>query len=299
MHTADRTNGSNRATGIATDLALSLDPSLLMERMGMQPDPWQARLLRSNAKRILLNVHRQAGKSTSTGALAAHTAAYKPGSLVLLLSPSLRQSSELFRKALDAYHAIGGSSPSDVENKLTLELTNGSRIISLPGKEETIRGYSGVDLLIVDEASRVLDGLYYTIRPMLAVSNGRLVALTTPAGKRGWFFTEWSGPEPWERFEARATECSRISPEFLEEERKALGPHWFGQEYMCQFEDNTDQLFSSEIIQQAVTHDVKPLFGAAYSGSGSGSGINEKEHSNGLTRAGSFNPYTLTTTYTG
>src|SRR5687767_9316016 len=117
-------------TSFAADLAISLDPALLMERMGMPPDPWQSKMLRSSSKRILLNVHRQAGKSTSTGVLAAHTAVYKPGSLVLLLSPSLRQSGELFRKALDAYHVIGGATPADVENKLTLELANGSRILS-------------------------------------------------------------------------------------------------------------------------------------------------------------------------
>jgi hypothetical protein len=65
-----------------------------------------------------------------------------------------------------------------------MTLANGSRIISLPGDEETIRGYSGVRRLIVDEASRVLDPLYFAIRPMRApmraVSQGRMICLSTP-----------------------------------------------------------------------------------------------------------------------
>ena len=35
---------------------------------------------------------------------------------------------------------------------------------ALPGREGTIRSYSGVDLLILDEASRVPDDLYRSVR---------------------------------------------------------------------------------------------------------------------------------------
>jgi len=109
-----------------------------------------------------------------------------------MLSPSLRQSGELFRKALSVYRTLGRPVPSEAESALRLELDTGSRIISLPGTENTIRGYSGVRLLLVDEASRVEDDLYRAIRPMLAVSGGRLVAPSTPWGKRGFWFREWT-----------------------------------------------------------------------------------------------------------
>jgi hypothetical protein len=45
-------------------------------------------------------------------------------------------------------------------------------------------------MLVIDEASRVDDTLYLAVRPLLAVSGGRLVALSTPFGKRGWFHDE-------------------------------------------------------------------------------------------------------------
>ncbi|HSL85146.1 MAG TPA: terminase family protein, partial [Thermoanaerobaculia bacterium] len=170
---------------LAQDLAFALDPARVAVEMGLDPDPWQARFLRTPGRRILLNCTRQSGKSTVTALLAAHTALYDPGALVLLLSPTQRQSHELFRKALDAYHAVPTAIPVVQESALRLELSNGSRIVSLPGKETTVRGFSGVRLLAVDEAARVADELYYSVRPMLAVSGGRLVALSTPFGTRG------------------------------------------------------------------------------------------------------------------
>src|SRR4029434_3443645 len=97
------------------------------------------------------------------------------------------------------------------ESALRLELANGSRIISLPGDEGTIRGFSGVAMLIIDEAALVADSLYYSVRPMLAVSRGRLVALSTPFGKRGWFHDEWHGAGAWQRLKVTAQDCPRIS----------------------------------------------------------------------------------------
>jgi hypothetical protein len=103
-------------------------------------------------------------------------------------APALRQSSELLRKVVGFYRALKDEAvPVKNESALRLELRNGSRIVSLPGDETTIRGYSGVRLLVVDEAVRVPDDLYFSIRPMLAVSGGRLVCLSTPFGKRGFF----------------------------------------------------------------------------------------------------------------
>ncbi len=132
----------------------------------------------------------------------------------------------------------------------------------MPGSEKTIRGFSGAALLIVDEASRVADELYFAVRPMLAVSGGALMMLTTPYGKRGIFYEEWTGGHGWDRYEVPASECPRISDEFLEEERQAL-PSWvFRQEYECSFEETEDQVFTTEMVERAVTSEVTPLFGA-------------------------------------
>lgn len=178
----------------------------------------------------------------------------------MLLSPSLRQSSELFKKCLAAYRNLGRPVPAEAETALTLTLENGSRIVSLPGSEGTVRGFSGVSLLCVDEASRVLDSLYFAVRPMLAVSGGRLVAMSTPFGKRGFFHAEWTGGQSWERYEVPATQCPRISPAFLAEERRSLGDWWYRQEYGCAFSETTDQVFSYDLVTAALSTDVLPLF---------------------------------------
>jgi len=200
---------------LAADLGMALDPVRLSQAAGIDPDPWQARLLRSTSRRLLLNCSRQSGKSTTTGVLAMHTALYDPGALVLLLSPGERQSGELFRKCLDVYRALGQPVPARSIGALHLELGNGSRIVALPGKEETTRSFSGVALLAIDEAARVPDDLYKSVRPMLAVSGGRLICMSTPFGKRGFYYESWISDEAWERYEVPAAECPRIPPEFL------------------------------------------------------------------------------------
>jgi hypothetical protein len=182
------------------------------------------------------------------------------GRLVLLLSPSLRQSQELFKKVQDAYRALGHPAPLLAESALRLEMAQGSRIISLPGTESTIRGYSGVSLLVIDEASRVPDELFYAVRPMLAVSGGTLVALSTPWGKRGWFYEAWEQGEGWERVMVTAEQCPRISKDFLDEERRTLPPLWFQSEYCCAFVDTIDQVFASAFVHAAISAEVPPLF---------------------------------------
>ena len=246
---------------LAKNLEFRLDPAAFMEAAGTKPDPWQTQLLRSGAPRMLLLCARQTGKSTTAAVMAIHEAIYRPPALCLLLSPSLRQSGELFRKVIATFHALPAPPRVAEESALRLELQNGSRIVSLPGEETTIRGFSGVRLLIVDEAARVPDELYYSTRPMLAVSGGRLAALTTPFGKRGFFYEAWtSGGQAWQRVRITAKECSRISASFLEEERRALGSWWFAQEYECQFVETTDSVFLLEDIEAAFSDDVEPLF---------------------------------------
>jgi hypothetical protein len=233
-----------------SDLAAGLDPVRFAAACGFPSlDSWQAEVLRSAAPRILLNCSRQAGKSLTVAVVAAHEAIYQPGSLILLVSPTQRQSGELMRKVLDCYRALGRPVDAEAENRLSLELSNRSRIVALPGKEANIRSYSGVRLLLVDEASRVSDDLMAAVRPMLAVSGGRLIALSTPAGRRGWWSEAWhEGGPTWERYEIPASACPRISPAFLEEERRTLGEYWFEQEYHVRFLESEQALFRREDV---------------------------------------------------
>jgi hypothetical protein len=238
------------------------DPARVLKDAGMTPDPWQAKLLRTTWRRGLLLCSRQAGKSQVAGALALGEALIRPHSLVLLLSPTLRQSGELFRdKLLPLWRGLGRPMLDRRPTQLSLELSNGSRIVSLPGEEGSIRSFSGVRLLVVDEAARVPDDLYKSVRPMLAVSNGRLLCMSTPFGKRGFFYEEWTSTRTWERVKITALECPRITKAFLAEERETLGERWFNQEYMCSFEEMIGAVFRQVDIDAAFDPTVMPLFG--------------------------------------
>jgi hypothetical protein len=246
---------------LAEDLKLALDRVSFAQKLGLVPDPWQEDLLRSTSDRVLLNCCRQSGKSTMTGLIALHRAIYHPGSLILCLAPALRQSQELFGKVLGFYRDLGRPVMPQTERKLSLELENGSRIVTLPGSEKTIRGFSGAALLIVDEAARVDDELYFAVRPMLAVSGGALILLSTPHGKRGIYYEEWTEGVGWARYEVPARQCLRIPEEFLEEEQRALPARVYRQEYECSFEETEDQVFGYEDVEGAMDPDVTPLFG--------------------------------------
>lgn len=238
------------------DLRLALDRVAFTRSLGIEPDPWQKELLRSASPKVLLNCSRQSGKSTMAAVLALHRALFYPGSLVLCLAPAERQSKELFGKVADLYRRLRGAPAPASDRKLGMHLPSGSRIEALPGSEKTIRGFSGVSLLVVDEAARVDDALYYAVRPMLAVSGGSLMLLSTPYGRRGVFFEEWAEGVGWDRFEVPASEVPRISPEFLEAERRSMPEWWYAQEFGCEFRETEDQLFTHEMIARARADDL-------------------------------------------
>lgn len=223
-------------------------------------DLWQEEAL-NTTQNSLWNCTRQAGKSTTAAAKGLHMAIYSPGSLVLLVSPSIRQSSELFRKVKEHIEAMEKPPKLPEDNRLSCELDNGSRIVSLPGEEKTIRGYSKAALIIEDEAARVKDELNAAIRPMLAISHGQILMMSTPFGKRGHFFNAWEkGGDAWSRTRVPWYECPRISPDFIEAERQELGEYWIKQEYECEFIQTMDQIFSYDLVMEALDDSIPPLF---------------------------------------
>ena len=186
-------------------------------------------------QRIILNCSRQSGKSTITAILALWEAIQRPKSVIVLDSPSLRQSQELMMKFAEFLSLINKDVKLDSDTKLSVRFANGSRVLALPGSEKTIRGISAVTLLVLDEAAGIPDELYGAVRPMLAVSRGRLILMSTPRGEQGFFFDTWAKSNGWEKIEVPWQQCPRIDPAFIEEERLERGNAWVAQEYECQF----------------------------------------------------------------
>ncbi len=220
-------------------------------QFGFIPDPWQERVLEDTSQNIILNCSRQAGKTHIVSWYASHFAETNANTTTMCVSASHRQAKLLMAKikAIIKASTLGNEIVSDTANEL--KLSNGSTIVVVPSSGETIRGYS-VHLLLLDESAFVDDSVYLAIRPMLAITKGKIFIMSTPYGRRGHFYDIWTSGDPlWTRIEVPATECPRMSAEFLESERRALGESRFMQEYMCKFIETDDQVFSNEVIDRA------------------------------------------------
>jgi hypothetical protein len=230
-------------------------------RFGFRANEQQAEVLRSTTRRGILNCCRQWGKSTVTVAKVLHRAFVERGCLVVVSSPSRRQSAEWMRKARGMVARMGIRARGDGDNAVSLLLPNGSRIVGLPRMEDTVRGFSAVSLLLIDEAARVSDEMYEALRPMLAVTDGDLWIMSTPRGKSGFFYETWEfgGPE-WMRVIGPAMECPQISKRFLEEQRRVMGADKFRREHMCEFVGRGAGVFDRALVEGILDEDVFPLW---------------------------------------
>jgi hypothetical protein len=237
---------------LAGDLAAALDPVRFAAGLGFRAEPWQERLLRSRARRALVRCARQVGKSTTVGYRALHTALYSPGRDVLIVSPTQRQSDEMLYRIKPLYRALAGAPRLKGDNHSEMVLANGSRIISLPGSEGGIRGFANVRLLLLDEASRIPDDVFVSVLPMVG-SDGQMVALSTPWGRRGWFFDLHEDiRNDWERHLVTVYESGQFDEQRIAMLKGSLGSFEWASDYMCEFGDTDSQFFSSEAIRAAV-----------------------------------------------
>jgi cytochrome c-type biogenesis protein CcmE len=234
-----------------TRVPTSDDPVEFARTVGIEPDPWQVDVLASDHPRKILCCGRQTGKSTVAAVLAIHKALTRPGSTVLVVAPGERQAKLLFSKAASIYKRAGNPMPAHSERRTGLELSNGSVIEALPAVERTTRGYS-VDLLLVDEAAAVADLDYHGILPALIATQGEQVLLSTPRGKRGFFFDLYHSSDDWQRVMVRSDETPRIRQEDLEVFRSTMPEQFFRQEFYCEFLDTEGGLFSYDDVEAAL-----------------------------------------------
>ena len=229
--------------------------------LGFEPDEKQCQILDSETLQGILNCCRQFGKSTVMAAKAVYQAWVHDNCTVIIASPGQRQSRIMMRMCKDFYRILGLKPHGDGDNAISLLFPNGSRIVGLPGRPDTVRGFSAV-LVLVDEAAYVSDAMFNALGPMMAATNGAMWLLSTPNGAQGFFHKVWKdGGAGWERYEAPATECARIRPEFLARERRLRGDRQYAQEYGCEFVDNGQTYFSRDVVMAAFDPNEKPFTG--------------------------------------
>ena len=265
------------------NIAGVLSPVQYLRELGWEPFEWQIQALQP-CEQLLLNCCRQAGKSTVVAAKAVHRAKYFPGSLILIITPTERQSKEVMKK-IEAFMSHDKTLPAlETNNTLEKEFVNKSRILALPGSEKTVRGYSDPNIIILDESSRIPDELFEAITPMMAGEITELIQMSTPFGKRGFFYESYEHDPSWKKIEVvgrdilgdwkseleyktdRAAKgiiacySPRHTEKFLLKElhRPGKSERWFRQEYCGEFMETDDALFSYEEIQEAFTDAFKP-----------------------------------------
>ena len=216
------------------ELAYLIDPvAWVREVLGFEPTPWQAEFLRAplGASVIALTA-RQAGKTTTAASAIAHHMLFTPGGLSVIACPAQRQSAEAVRRVREILVRVGTELKND--NVYGLELKNGSRVLALPGSDDSIRGLTVDGWIVADEAARLSSDLISALRPMRARRpQARLAMLSTAWSRTDPFWTVWESDNPsWIRLKATAEIPGLYDPKYLEQERLELGEHDFNREYL-------------------------------------------------------------------
>ncbi len=233
------------------------------DALGFLPDVQQARLLETRNRFVILNCHRQWGKTTVTAVRAVYQAVQQEKQLIVIVSPTMRQSRALASRCREFASRLGLPLRTDGTTAGSIVFPNGSTILPLPAHPDKLRGFTA-NLLVIDEAARVRDEVYSAATPMLATTRGDLWLLSTPKGRSGFFYEEWMAKDtaqhPWLRISGPVSESKgRMDEGFLATERRRKTAEQFAEEYDCSFLTAGRNVFQEEWLERSFTPDV-PIF---------------------------------------
>jgi hypothetical protein len=228
--------------------------------------PWQDSFLRApRGASILALTARQVGKTTTAAWAITHSMVFKPGSLSVIACPAQRQSAEAVRRVRQLLFKLGVAIKSD--NFYAIELENGSRVLALPGSDDSIRGLTVDGWIVADEAARLSEDMIAALRPMRArCPDTRLAMLSTARSRADPFWTAWSSDDPtWKRLKATVDEVELFSPAYLEGERRNLGEAGFNREYLGIPQSDQASPFTWDLYERAIrVHTPLVLPGSAF-----------------------------------
>lgn len=243
----------------ARQLAADSPLATFQRAFGFAPLPHQATYL-SETRPTLVIKGRQTGFTTAAAGLAVHVALSRPGSTTVVVSPSLRQSSEVTDRARLAFWEWDAKLRQDSAS--LLRTATGSRIVSLPGSARGIRGYAVDGLLVIDEAAFVGDDVWNAAWPLVSASGGRVIVQSTPGLATGWFHALVTEPPPdWAFMRVTSEEAGTIDPAFLERVRTTQAPELYAQEYLAEFGSAlaATPLLDMDLWDEHLYDDLPPL----------------------------------------
>jgi len=216
--------------------------------LNFTPSLKQAEVLDSDARYLILCCNRQWGKTTTIALKALHRAITIPDQTIVIISRTKIQAGILIERAGLFAVRLGLNIRRVLGRQFSLKLANGSQIFAVAHTTDTSVGPTA-DVLIVDEAALVKDQVYFSVSPFTARTYGAIWLMSTPRRPAGFFYNIWRGQEDsrWHKVFSTVVDCPDIDPEFLAMQKK-IDEIKYGQDFLCEFLQPADRLFTVEMI---------------------------------------------------
>ena len=218
---------------------------------------------------------RQTGKDFTTSAEAVADCKVTPRTTWMYAAPSERQSFEGLQKCREWSQAFDLAvadileerpAPGALMSNATITFENGSRIICVPGKPDTVRGFSANVILTEFAFFEDPDATWRAILPSitnpLRGGEKKVRIISTPNGKskRGKRFYDiiTKGAPKWSVHTVTIEDAARDGlPVSVADIREALNDDiGWAQEFMCEFLDSQDVLLPYDLIALAESVDA-------------------------------------------
>lgn len=230
---------------------------------------YQAEILRSRARKIVVRAGRRVGKTDTLCVFALYHAFVQPnrgsgaGYRVLYVAPYESQINEFFsrvRELMTGSENLTASVVRDVKNPHEIEFANGSLIRGMSAGSRTGKGAANIrgqraDLLILDEAAYLTSADVNTLMALVLEDPGRIrvVAASTPSGGdnhfRRWCLNKELG---WQEFHYPSWVNPSWSPEMEVELREELPGDAFTLEVAAEFATESTGVFLRQYVERAI-----------------------------------------------
>lgn len=205
---------------------------------------------------------RQTGKDMASAAEAVFDCLERPGTLWAIVAAGERQALESLRKARDWAETIHFAIENYEEERASdgslltaAEVTwqNKSRLIALPARPETVRGYSAnlilTEFAFHDNPAEIWRAIYPSISNPMRGGQKRLRIISTPNGPGDKFHNLWTKSD-YAKHKVTIHDAVADGVNINVEELKAglNDPEGWAQEYECEFIDTGSVLLPYDLI---------------------------------------------------
>lgn len=237
--------------------------------------PYQRAVVEDNSRFVACCFSRQSGKSFTVAAREARRLVTVPKLTVVIAAPSERQSLESLDKIKDWLRAFGEAfseeeeffSTEELEGGFkanTIRLPNGSRCVAVPGKPDTVRGFSGDiwldEFAFFEDPDATWKAIVPSILNPLRGGEKSFIVTSTPngKGKRGKRFYEiicGKAKGAWSVHRVPLKDAIADGLPVNYDELCALldDPLAIAQELDCEFLDDTNELLTFDLIAAATS----------------------------------------------